>query len=384
MRQNHLRAHFLRARQRTETICAPLEREDYVPQPILDVSPPKWHLAHTTWFFETFILSTYLPAYEAFNPAYAFLFNSYYNHEGERVPRDKRGYLSRPTVPEVFAYRKAITDAVDLLLQQKDLPSQLLDTLEIGIQHEEQHQELLVYDIQYILGSQPTMPAYGSGFSYKPLPESAWITLPEGLYPIGYRSDGFCFDNEKGAHQVFLPAFEIAREVVRNAEYLEFIEEGGYQNFRYWLAEGWDLLQKEKWQAPLYWKKQGGDWYSYQLSGFQKLHPDEPLRHVSFFEAQAFATWKGCRLPTEFEWEAAAAQLKSGQVWEWTYSAYLPYPGFSIAPGALGEYNGKFMSNQHVLRGSSIATAPGHSRSSYRNFFPTGSRWLFSGLRLTR
>ncbi|EIM78014.1 hypothetical protein A3SI_05117 [Nitritalea halalkaliphila LW7] len=384
MRQKYLHKHFLRTRVRTEAICAPLEREDYVPQPLLDVSPPKWHLGHTTWFFETFLLSVYDKHYPAFNPEYAFLFNSYYNHEGERVPRDKRGFLSRPTVPEVFAYRKAITAAVDLLLKQKDLPEQLLDTLEIGIQHEEQHQELLVYDIQYILGSQPTKPAYGTGFSFQALPEPEWIAIPEGRYTVGYQGQGFCFDNEKRAHDVYLLDFEIASEVVRNRDYIEFIEEGGYENFRYWLAEGWDLAKAEHWKAPLYWEKRNGDWYSYQLSGFQKIHPDEPLRHISFFEAQAFASWKGCRLPTEFEWEAAAAQLQKGQVWEWTNSAYLPYPGFSIAPGALGEYNGKFMSNQHVLRGSSIATAAGHSRRSYRNFFPTGSRWLFSGLRLTR
>lgn len=374
---------FIETRKLSEEICAPLEVEDYVPQPIIDVSPPKWHLGHTSWFFEAFVLEPYFKGYKLFDKDFAYLFNSYYNNAGERVLRPHRGLMTRPPVREVMAYRSYITDAMVHFLKNP-VNKNILEILEIGINHEQQHQELLVYDIKYILGNQPTFPVYGNMFSTSREKEHGFVSIDAGLYTIGSDGKHFCFDNELSQHNVYLEKFEISKSLISNGEYVEFIEAGGYEDFNLWLSEGWDFIQKEKVKAPLYWYKQNGDWFTYTLNGFEKLNSALPVQHISFFEAFAFASWKGMRLPTEFEWEVAADQLNWGQLWEWTYSAYLPYPGFQKAEGALGEYNGKFMSNQNVLRGASVATPKLHSRKTYRNFFHASSRWLFSGIRLIK
>lgn len=378
-----LKEKFEHTRKHSEKICAPLEIEDYVPQPIVDVSPPKWHLGHTTWFFEAFVLEPHAKGYTLFHEDFSFLFNSYYNNAGERVLRPNRGLMSRPPVREVMDYRKYVTEGMLSFLENS--PSEeILDIIEIGINHEQQHQELLVYDIKYILGNQPTFPVYGTDFSTQSEKKGGFQTFEEGIYSIGADGKDFCFDNELGQHKVYLQGFEIAENLVTNGEYMEFMKAGGYKDFNHWLSEGWDFIQKEGVKAPLYWYEKAGEWYHFTLQGFEKVNPDLPVQHVSFYEAYAYASWKGMRLPTEFEWEVAAEQLNWGQLWEWTYSAYLPYPGFQKAPGALGEYNGKFMSNQNVLRGASVATPKGHSRKTYRNFFHASSRWLFSGFRLVK
>jgi len=379
-----INTNFLATRKLTEGICAPLEVEDYVPQPIVDVSPPKWHLGHTTWFFEQFVLIPFLPDYPIFDEDFAFLFNSYYNHAGERVLRPNRGLMSRPPVREVMQYRAFVTDRLMEMISSRELSVEILDRIVLGINHEQQHQELLVYDLKYILGNQPTFPVYGEGFQTQPMGKDGFLKFEEGIYEIGFAGEGFCYDNELGRHRVFLEAFELSEQLVTNGEYLEFIESGGYQNFDYWLDEGLSFIKNEGITAPLYWYRKGGEWWNYTLSGFQRVDPSLPVQHISFYEASAFAAWKGCRLPTEFEWEVAEEQLKWGQLWEWTNSAYLPYPGFTKAPGALGEYNGKFMVSQHVLRGASVATPLGHSRPTYRNFFHPSSRWIFSGIRLAK
>ncbi len=378
-----LKEKFEHTRNHSEKICAPLEIEDYVPQPMVDVSPPKWHLGHTTWFFEAFVLEPHAKGYALFHEDFSYLFNSYYNNAGERVLRPNRGLMSRPPVREVMDYRKYVTEGM-LSFLEDSLSEEILDIIEIGINHEQQHQELLVYDIKYILGNQPTFPVYGMGFSTQNEKKGGFRSFEEGIYSIGADGRDFCFDNELGQHKVYLQGFEIAENLVTNGEYMEFMKAGTYKDFNHWLSEGWDFIQKEGVKAPLYWYEKAGEWYHYTLQGFEKVNPDLPVQHVSFYEAYAYAAWKGMRLPTEFEWEVAAEQLNWGQLWEWTYSAYLPYPGFQKAPGALGEYNGKFMSNQNVLRGASVATPKGHSRKTYRNFFHASSRWLFSGFRLVK
>lgn len=385
MNKEVLKNILLKTRKATEDICAPLEVEDYVPQPIADVSPPKWHLAHSTWFFEQFVLVPNDPEYRIFSPDFAYLFNSYYNNAGDRVLRPNRGLMSRPPVREVIAYRHYVTDALIKFMDKSDLSTEILDVITLGVNHEQQHQELLVYDIKYILGNQPTFPIYGDSFSLqKEKTERTFVQIQEGIYGIGAAEDDFCFDNECGQHKVYLHDFQISDTLVTNGEYMEFMAAGGYGDFNLWLAEGWDFILKEKIQAPFYWHQQEGKWFQYTFQGFREVEKELPVAHLSFYEALAFATWKGMRLPTEFEWEVAADQLDWGQLWEWTYSAYLPYPGFKKAPGALGEYNGKFMINQNVLRGASVATPQGHSRKTYRNFFPASSRWLFSGIRLAK
>ncbi|MFC0263727.1 ergothioneine biosynthesis protein EgtB [Fontibacter flavus] len=380
---SRLRERFVEARSHSEKICEPLEIEDYVPQPMVDVSPPKWHLGHTTWFFEAFVLEPYSKGYQLYHDDFAYLFNSYYNNAGERVLRPNRGLMSRPPVREVMAYRAYVTEQM-LDFLDKNPDQEVWDVIEIGINHEQQHQELLVYDIKYILGNQPTFPVYGEGFSLSQEVKKGFVKVEGGVYAIGASGDGFCYDNELGQHEVLIRPFEIAENLVTNGEFLEFIEARGYQDFNYWLSEGWDYINKENITAPLYWHKHKGEWYSYTLEGFEMLDLSLPVQHISFYEAYAYAEWKGMRLPTEFEWEVAGDKLNWGQLWEWTYSAYLPYPGFEKAPGALGEYNGKFMSNQNVLRGASVATPKGHSRKTYRNFFHSSCRWLFSGFRLVK
>jgi len=381
-----LLSRYLAVRNRSKQICAPLQTEDYVVQPVPDVSPPKWHLGHTTWFFETFILKPNIVGYQEFNADYNYVFNSYYESVGVRVIRTNRGNLSRPTVQDIYAYRDYVDAAMENLLRC-EVSAELHELLTLGFYHEEQHQELLWTDIKYILGHNPLFPAYAENYPGKnsmPKNDAVFIPIKSGLYEIGHEGEGFYFDNEKGRHTVYLPDFEISSEPVINTEYLEFIEDGGYQNFRFWHAEGWDWVKNNEIKAPLYWHLMDGEWYNYTLGGIKQIDLQEPVCHISYFEAAAFASWKGLRLPTEFEWEVASAKLNWGRVWEWTNSAYLPYPGFVTAPGAIGEYNGKFMVNQMVLRGASDVTSPGHSRKTYRNFFHPHLRWQYTGIRLAK
>ncbi|MEJ2162800.1 MAG: ergothioneine biosynthesis protein EgtB [Robiginitalea sp.] len=377
---------LLETRERSEKICEHLQTEDYVIQPVADVSPPKWHLGHTTWFFEEFILVPHYPGYEIFHEDFSFVFNSYYETVGKRVLRPDRGNLSRPSVREVYQYRKHVTAHLRELFNSGSA-EKLYELLEIGIQHEQQHQELLMTDIKFILGNNPLLPPYAED-AIDEYPREGkqphWITMAGDIYEIGFEGGGFCFDNELGRHQVLLQDFEIASSPETNQSMLDFIADGGYSRFDLWHAEGWDWVQDQKIKAPLYWHQIDGKWHYYTLRGLEPVDPSATLAHISFFEAFALAQWKGCRLPTEFEWEAAQSVLNWGDRWEWTESAYLPYPGFRKAPGALGEYNGKFMVNQKVLRGASVATATGHSRASYRNFFQPHLRWQFTGIRLVR
>lgn len=380
-----LKDKYSRVRMRSEEICATLKAEDYVVQPVVDVSPPKWHLGHTSWFFETFILLYHLPNYSCFNSSYPFVFNSYYESFGARVIRTNRGNLSRPTVEEVYQYRRHIDVAMEQLLS---LPiSDELNMLTIlGLNHEEQHQELLATDIKYILGHNPLFPSYKeiTNSVVIDFPTDEFIVIKDALYNIGYDGNGFCFDNELGRHTVFLPAFKIAKDLVTNGQYLEFIEDGGYRKHECWHAEGLDWIRNNNIISPLYWHWIDDRWHYYSASGTQPLRLNEPVTHVSYYEASAFAAWKGMRLPTEFEWEAACGQFTWGDRWEWTGSAYLPYPGYIRAAGPIGEYNGKFMVNQMVLRGASIVTPSGHSRPSYRNFFHPHLRWQYTGIRLAQ
>jgi len=379
---------FQQLRDKTLNMVSQLTEADANAQPIIDVSPPKWHLAHTTWFFERFILMEYLPNYSVFNNDFHFLFNSYYESEGERVPRDQRGFQTRPELKDVIAFRNHVDRGMIALFQETETINERLNYLiELGLQHEQQHQELLWTDIKYILGKQALSPIYASDNPDRKLGmegDSRWIEKPEGIYHIGFEGEDFSFDNELGRHRVFLEPYSISSALVTNAEYLEFIEDGGYQNFRFWLSEAWAWLKETGIESPEYWKKEGSEWMRYSLDGWQKPNPNAPVSHISYYEADAFASWKGQRLATEQEWEAASDDFEHGKLWEWTASAYLPYPGFTKELGAIGEYNGKFMINQMVLRGSSVATAAGHSRKSYRNFFPPDKRWQFSGIRLCK
>jgi ergothioneine biosynthesis protein EgtB len=384
MNSEHLKARYSSIRAKSLDLVRPLKAEDYVVQPIVDISPPKWHLGHTTWFFETFILLPHLPSYQAFNEQYSFVFNSYYETLGARVIRTDRGNLSRPTVEEVMNYRHHVDQfMMELMASSQD--EKLSQLIELGLQHEQQHQELLLTDIKYILGHNPLFPAYDPSFKENLQHDSSTkesINLKEGLYWIGFEGDGFSFDNEHGRHQVYLPSAQLDQQYVTCGEWLAFMESGGYRSFKFWLSEGWDWVKSNGVHAPLYWHQIEGEWWRYTLAGLQKVETQESVCHISYYEADAFARWSGKRLPTEAEWEVCAGQRPWGALWEWTGSAYLPYPYFKLAEGAIGEYNGKFMVNQMVLRGSSIATPLGHSRPSYRNFFHAPLRWQFTGLRL--
>jgi ergothioneine biosynthesis protein EgtB len=416
--QRSLTEHYHLVRQWSERLCQPLQAEDYVVQSMPDASPPKWHLAHTTWFFETFLLQPHLPGYQVFNPQYGFLFNSYYEALGARHPRPQRGLLTRPSVEEIYQYRAHVDAAMVEFLQQVEgsQKTEWVDLVTLGLHHEQQHQELLLTDLKYTFSCNPLRPAYRVDLPTEEQSAIAtatnrleWLDYAGGLHTIGHQDETFAFDNESPQHQVYVEDFYLAGRLVTNGEYLEFMEAGGYQNPEYWLSEGWTTLQQEQWQAPLYWEKIEGSWWSFTLGGMRPINLQEPVCHVSLFEADAFARWTGKRLPTEAEWEIAAAQVPIrgnlleqgylhpmpamgktrpdqifGDVWEWTQSAYLPYPGFRTAAGAVGEYNGKFMCNQMVLRGGSCVTPPHHIRSTYRNFFPTSARWQFSGIRLAQ
>ena len=400
---------FRAVRTQTEKLCQPLETEDYVIQSVSDVSPPKWHLAHTSWFFEHFVLAEAQPDYQRFHPMYAYLFNSYYNLAGEYHPRVKRGVLSRPTVADIYKFRAHVTEkTLDLIDSVTDEElARIEPTLTIGLNHEQQHQELLVTDIKHILWCNPLEPVYRERpeAPSSPVRPMGWIETKSGLHEIGFDNGSFAFDNESPRHPVFLNDFRIADRLVTNAEYLSFMDDGGYQRADLWLSDGWTTLNEQRWQSPLYWEQRDGDWWNFTLAGMRRVDPNEPVCHVSHYEADAYARWAGKRLPTEAEWELAAAGQKLegnfvesgryhvaplangsqqffGDVWEWTGSAYLPYPGFTPLPGAVGEYNGKFMSSQMVLRGGSCATPLSHMRPTYRNFFQPYLRWQFMGLRL--
>jgi ergothioneine biosynthesis protein EgtB len=384
---NTLRENYLKVRKQSEEICRPLATEDYIPQPIESVSPPKWHLAHSSWFFEYFILIPFSKDYKAYHPQFNFLFNSYYNYKGIRIHRANRGDMSRPTVREVYAYRRQIDESM-LDLITKGVSEEVEKLIEIGLNHEQQHQELLIYDIKYILGTQVTSPVYDQTFIEKLQIEeqSKWIEMEGGLYEVGKdeKEKGFSYDNESPKQKQYLNDFAIQSQLVSNEEFIVFIEDGGYQNHQYWHSEAWEYVKENQLSHPLYWQQSENEWLRYSLSGLKPIDKKEAVMHVSFYEAAAFATWKEARLPSEFEWEIASDQFKWGKLWEWTNSAYLPYPGYQAAKGALGEYNGKFMLNQMVLKGGSIATPEGHSRKTYRNFYHANSRWIFSGIRLSK
>jgi ergothioneine biosynthesis protein EgtB len=411
-----LLARYRNVRRTSERLCTPLSAEDQVVQAMADVSPTKWHLAHVSWFFETFLLAPSLPGYAPLNAAYRVLFNSYYNGVGPQFSRPARGHLSRPSVAEIQAYRAWVDEGMTALLEHGDEPclASLIPLLELGLNHEQQHQELILTDIKYNLAINPLHPAYHDvtpprGTATRAL---AWREHAGGVHRIGHEGDAFAFDNECPRHPVYLHAFQIADRPVTNGEYLEFVDGGGYDAAALWLSEGWRTVQERGWRAPLYWEHRDDGWWVQTLGGLLPLDPHAPVAHVSYFEADAYARWADARLPTEAEWEVAAADLPPagnfvesgryhpaplsgddaaaaplalfGDVWEWTQSSYAPYPGFRPAPGAIGEYNGKFMCNQYVLRGGSCATARSHIRATYRNFFPADARWQFMGLRLAR
>jgi ergothioneine biosynthesis protein EgtB len=432
-RAESLLARFHQTRDFTNALCANLQPEDFVVQSMPDVSPTKWHLAHTTWFFETFILKKFLSGYRAEVPEYAYLFNSYYNAAGDMHRRDLRGLISRPTVREAQRYRSSVDAHIDNLLSDADenLIEEIEPILILGIHHEQQHQELLVTDIKHVFAQNPLNPVFREG---RARPEPArrgeggpksstdyqFVDFKEAIAVIGHDGSGFSYDNEGPQHRALVPAFSIASRPVTNGEFLQFIDDNGYARPELWLSLGWMTVNEQRWQAPLYWMKRDGAWWNFTLSGFRPVAESEPVTHVSYFEADAYANWVGARLPTEFEWEHAASdrpiegnfveneafhpapivvasavsadkpaqdrhlQQMFGDVWEWTRSAYSPYPGYRAAPGALGEYNGKFMCNQYVLRGGSCATSRTHIRRTYRNFFQPEKRWQFTGIRLAR
>jgi len=405
---------FAFVRAQTRALAAPLSAEDCAIQSMPDASPVKWHLAHTTWFFETFVLARHDAQRRPFDPAFKVLFNSYYNAVGAKHPRPQRGLLSRPSLDEVLAYRDAIDAEVMRHLSGGSFAPELLALVELGTHHEQQHQELILTDLKHMLSCNPQKPAYRKQWPLTPVSarQVGWLAFGEGLREIGHDGDGFAFDNEGPRHRVWLDAFQMASHPVTNGDFVRFIDDGGYRRPELWLSAGWDLVNARGWEAPGYWERVGGEWHTFTLRGMAPIEAHTPVCHVSFFEADAYARWAGARLPTEAEWEVAAADapregnfLESGafhplslrepatpgtlsqvygDVWEWTRSDYAPYPRFKPAAGAVGEYNGKFMVNQYVLRGGSCATPASHVRVTYRNFFPAETRWQFSGLRLAR
>jgi ergothioneine biosynthesis protein EgtB len=395
-----LKEFYVRVRAYTEELCMPLETEDFIPQPVVDVSPPKWNIAHTTWFFEEMILKKFVPTYKEFDDSFGFLFNSYYNSVGDRTARDHRGDLSRPTVKRVFEYRKYVDESMLELISglapnpsretaatSADRENELKELIILGLNHEQQHQELFLTDLKYTFAQNPLLPAYNEDFT----PIDVFETVPNefaaidgGIREIGYDGVSFCFDNELARHKVYLEPYGIGQKLVTNAEYIEFIEDGGYSDPLLWHSDGWTWITENNVKHPLYWQYRDGEIFHYTFAGSKRLPTEAPVCHVSYYEAAAYAEWRGLRLPTEFEWEAASDRFPWGLRWEWTNSAYLPYPGFRKGEGAVGEYNGKFMINQMVLRGASVITPVGHSRATYRNFFQPHLRWQFTGIRLAK
>ncbi len=408
-----LKQRFDAIRDQSTALAASLPAEDQVIQSMPSASPTKWHLAHTTWFFETFVLRPHLPSYECFDTRFESLFNSYYRGIGEPFERARRGTIGRPTVATIGDYRQQVDRAMERFLGSPDIADEHLALIELGLQHEQQHQELILTDIKHALASNPLRPGYRTDLSPVDAPDQPppmnWTSYDEGLYSIGHGGDGFCFDNELPRHQTFLPSFELTDRPVSCSEFIAFIDDGGYRDSRWWLSEGWQIVQEQGWEAPLYWERQNGQWWTMTLGGMRPVVDAEPVIHVSFFEADAYARWSGHRLPTEGQWEVASGQevpdgdgflegqrfhpralqdpssmAYFGDCWEWTASQYRPYPGFRPWKSTIGEYNGKFMCNQFVLRGGSCATAESHIRPSYRNFFAPQARWQFSGFRLAR
>lgn len=402
---------FNTVRKRSVGLAEPLSEEDCCVQSMPDASPFKWHLAHTTWFFETFILERFEADFLPYHQAFRVLFNSYYNGIGQKHPRAQRGLLTRPSTDEVLAYRHNVDARMDALLERiasLDAAAELATLTELGIQHEQQHQELMLTDIKHLLSMNPLFPAYAGRPKYRSagaVAQADWLPFDAGVVEIGHGSDGFFFDNETPRHRQFVEAFALASRLVTNAEYAAFVDDGGYRNPALWLSEGWDWVRTQNLMQPLYWHRPDDTaWHEFTLHGLQRIEPHEPAIHLSYFEADAYARWAGARLPTEFEWETAARESVPGDLselhprpvqhpglsqlfgaaWQWTSSSYGPYPGFVAADGAIGEYNGKFMVNQYVLRGSSCVTPPGHARITYRNFFPASARWQFSGVRLAK
>lgn len=400
----------------TQQLCKPLEIEDFVIQSMPDVSPTKWHLAHTSWFFETFMLKPELSGYQTPNELYNYLFNSYYNAIGDQFPRPNRGLLGRPTVAQVFEYRQHVDQEMHRLLESLDDTKlvELASFIDLGLNHEQQHQELMLSDLKHVLFQNPLYPTYSSLPSQEHsqnVQTLNWISYPGGKSKAGFAGSGFSFDNETPEHEVLTQSFELTDRLVTNGEYLTFVEDNGYTQPQLWLSDGWVLINKENWQAPLYWIRQEGHWFEFTLNGLQPLDHGAPVSHISYYEADAYANWSGARLPSEFEWEVAARDVAIegnfietgnlhpvpasastekgpkqmfGDVWEWTQSPYVPFPGFKAAAGAVGEYNGKFMASQMVLKGGSCASSKNHLRASYRNFFYPHSRWQFMGLRLAK
>ncbi|HEY8606756.1 MAG TPA: ergothioneine biosynthesis protein EgtB [Noviherbaspirillum sp.] len=406
---NTLLKRYRAVRQRSAALAAPLSEEDCCVQSMPDASPVKWHLAHTTWFFETFLLERHERDFQPFHPAFRILFNSYYNGVGDKHPRPQRGLVTRPALHQVLAYREQVDRRMERLLEEAGQQPEMLSLVETGLQHEQQHQELMLTDLKHLLSMNPLLPAYveASPPAAPPLASAAWQEFAASVVEIGHSGPGFCFDNEQPRHRQFVESFALASRLVSNAEFLAFVQDGGYADAALWLSEGWDWINANALQHPFYWRCEDGKWAEFTLHGLQALDPHRPAVHLSYFEADAYARWAGARLPSEAEWEHAArtthdfgrpalhpagagdaapgmmAQMY-GAAWQWTLSSYAPYPGYRPAPGALGEYNGKFMSNQYVLRGSSCATPEGHARISYRNFFPSTARWQFTGIRLAR